>query len=198
MKKLTILILITFSISLFAHSGRTDANGGHYNRKTGEYHYHNGGSSSKSNTTPPPAPAKKAETMSNIYGKVVSISDGDTLTVLQGNTQYKIRLNGIDCPEKSQAYGTKAKEFTSDLVFGKVVTVNIKEKDRYGRYVADIILEDGTVLNSELVRNGFAWHYKQYSDDSSLAELEDAAKSQGVGLWADNSPTPPWEFRKEK
>lgn len=130
----------------------------------------------------------------SITGKVIAVSDGDTIKILVDKTTYKIRLNGIDCPEKTQAYGQKAKQFTSDMVFNKIVTADIKDKDRYGRYVADVLI-NGTALNKELVRNGFAWHYKQYSKDSELAALEEQARASQVGLWADSNPTPPWEFR---
>lgn len=173
------LIIVTL---VSAHPGAVDEKGGHVNRKTGEYHYH------KKNLT-----ESKSE---ELTGKVISVSDGDTITIFKDNTQYKIRLNGIDCPEKSQAYGAKAKEFTSELCYGKTVTAIIKEKDRYSRYVAEIILENGDSLNQELVKNGLAWHYKQYSNDSVLSELEKAAKSQKIGLWAEENPLPPWEYRR--
>jgi micrococcal nuclease len=130
----------------------------------------------------------------SITGKVIAVSDGDTIKILVDKTTYKIRLNGVDCPEKNQDYGQKAKQFTSDLVYNKVVTADIKDKDRYGRYVADVLIS-GTTLNKELVRNGFAWHYKQYSKDKELAALEEQARASQVGLWADSNPTPPWDFR---
>lgn len=130
----------------------------------------------------------------SITGKVIAVSDGDTIKILVDKTTYKIRLNGVDCPEKNQDYGQKAKQFTSDMVYDKVVTADVKDKDRYGRYVADVIIDD-TTLNKELVRNGFAWHYKQYSNDEELSTLEDEARGSQVGLWADSEPIPPWDFR---
>jgi endonuclease YncB( thermonuclease family) len=128
-------------------------------------------------------------------GKVIGITDGDTIKVLRGNEEIKIRLEGIDCPESHQAFGNKAKQATSDLAFGKIVTIQAKGKDRYERTLADIILPDGTNLNRELVRSGFAWWYRKYSKDESLGRLEDEAREAKRGLWADNKPIPPWDWR---
>ncbi|MBN1253946.1 MAG: thermonuclease family protein [Deltaproteobacteria bacterium] len=127
-------------------------------------------------------------------GKCVGVSDGDTISVMHGGKAEKIRLNGIDCPESGQAFGKKAKQFTSDMVFGKTVEVFPYEKDRYGRTVADIFI-CGKILSIELVRAGLAWHYKQYSDDEILAVLELDARNRKVGLWADSNPIPPWDWR---
>ena len=129
--------------------------------------------------------------------KVVGISDGDTCTVLTAdNQQVKIRLAGIDTPEKFQAFGTKAKQALSDKVFGQTVEVKEQTKDRYGRTVADLYL--GTRwINLEMVAEGWAWHYKAYSKDSRLADAEQAARSRSLGLWADKAPQPPWEFRAD-
>jgi endonuclease YncB( thermonuclease family) len=129
-------------------------------------------------------------------GQVVGIIDGDTIDVLHNGQAERIRLNGIDCPEKKQPYGTKAKQFTSSLVFGKQVTVKPLKKDRHGRTVADVLLPDGTNVSHELVKAGFAWWYKQYArHDETLAELEGEAREQKRGLWADAHPVPPWEVR---
>lgn len=147
----------------------------------------------------PNAPTQAQKKAQTIIGKVVGVSDGDTITVLgPGNTQYKIRLSEIDAPEKSQAFGEKAKQFTSGLVFGKQVTVAIKETDRYGRSVADVFLPDGRNLNHELLRNGFAWWYKQYSKNPALGKLEAEARAAHKGLWADPRSQPPWDFRHRK
>ncbi len=127
--------------------------------------------------------------------RVVGITDGDTITVLYGTTQVKVRLNGIDCPEKRQAFGARAKQLTSELAFGKTVTVRPTGKDRYGRTLGEVILPDGRVLNQELVAAGMAWHYTQYSKDRTLARLERQAREARVGLWSDARPVAPWEFR---
>jgi endonuclease YncB( thermonuclease family) len=132
-------------------------------------------------------------------GKVVGISDGDTITVLRDRTPVKIRLRGIDCPETGQDYGSRAKSVTSELAFGKVVTVHPRRKDRYGRTVADVILPDGRVLNHELVRRGVAWWYRKYAPrDTTVARLEADAKAARIGLWSQPDPTPPWDWRRSR
>lgn len=133
-----------------------------------------------------------------LKGKVVKISDGDTITILVDNEQHRIRLDGIDCPEKKQAYGQKAKEFVSDLVFGDTVRIVWEEKDFFGRILGVVYNSDGVNVNEELLKAGLAWHYKQYNKDARLAELENAARKAKLGLWQDKNPTPPWEFRKAK
>jgi endonuclease YncB( thermonuclease family) len=90
-------------------------------------------------------------------GKVVGILDGDTIRVLRGGKAVKVRLHGVDTPEKAQAFGTQARKFTSDLAFQRDVTVQIRATDRYGRLVGDVLLPDGRSLNQELVRAGLAW-----------------------------------------
>jgi endonuclease YncB( thermonuclease family) len=128
-------------------------------------------------------------------GRVVGVSDGDTIKVMHNGRAEKIRLNGIDCPEKTQPFGHKAKQFTSAMVFGKEVTVQVKDTDKYGRTVADVILPDGRSLNRELVAAGLAWWYRKYSKDESLRQLEADAQAARRGLWADPDPMPPWEWR---
>jgi len=132
--------------------------------------------------------------------KVVKIKDGDTIVVLtKDNQMVTVRLAEIDCPEKSQAYGQAAKQFTANLCFGKGVKLQGNEHDRYGRTIALVILGDGTNLNYELVKNGYAWQYSQYSkNNATLAEYQQQAQMQKLGLWQDANPTPPWEFRRDK
>ncbi len=128
--------------------------------------------------------------------KVVGVSDGDTVTVLHNGKGERIRLHGIDCPEKRQAFGKRAKQFTSKLVFGETVTVQVVDRDRYGRTVGVVLLPDGRSLNHELVKAGFAWWYWRYTpDDETLAQLEREAWGAKRGLWADPEPVPPWEWR---
>lgn len=136
-----------------------------------------------------------AETIS---GLVVRVIDGDTLVVLcEAKRQEKVRLAEIDCPEKKQAFGQKAKAFTADLVAGNMVSVEIKTIDRYGRIVGEVFLtSSGASLNRELVANGYAWWYRRYSKDSSLGQIESTARRARLGLWHDNNPTPPWEWRR--
>jgi len=132
----------------------------------------------------------------DFQGKVVRIVDGDTIEVVHRLRAERIRLQGVDAPEKAQAFGARARQFTAGLVFGLIVTVREKGRDRYGRTLAEIALPDGRILNRELVANGFAWHYKRYSSDLSLARLEETARAQKRGLWVDAHPVPPWNFRR--
>jgi endonuclease YncB( thermonuclease family) len=132
-------------------------------------------------------------------GKVVGISDGDTISVLRAGKAVKVRLYGIDAPEKAQAFGTKARQFTATLVFQKDVTVIMRATDLYGRIVGEVLLPDGRSLSQELVKAGMAWWYKPYAaKDTTLAQLEAEARAAKRGLWADAHPMPPWAWRKEK
>ena len=133
-----------------------------------------------------------------ITGKVIGLADGDTVTVLQNNQEYKIRLYGIDTPEKGQDFGTKAKEFTSGLVFKKDVKVIQKDVDRYGRIVG-IVYAGNTCLNQEIIKAGFAWVYRQYCKEGFCRDwitLETNARTNQIGLWSHPDPVPPWEYRK--
>jgi micrococcal nuclease len=133
-----------------------------------------------------------------IEGKVIRVTDGDTITILREKTQYKIRFAGIDAPESSQAYGNKSKLALGDYLKGKAVRVETTEKDRYGRNIGFVYANNSNV-NNWMVQNGWAWHYKQYSKDQKLSTLEIAARKQKLGLWADSSnPIAPWEYRSLK
>lgn len=136
-----------------------------------------------------------------LRGRVVGIADGDTVTVLDSrNEQYKIRLMGIDAPEKKQAFGSRSKQSLSALVFNREVSVEYRKKDRYGRVVGKIVV-NGVDANLEQVKAGMAWHYKQYQkeqsadDRAAYASVEEQARVGRRGLWQDNEPIPPWEFR---
>jgi micrococcal nuclease len=130
-------------------------------------------------------------------GRVSAVADGDTLSVLQDGRAVKIRLYGIDCPEKHQAYGNRAHRFTSDFAFGKDVEVRPVDRDRYGRLIAWVYV-GSRCLNEELLQAGYAWHFKRYSRDRHLAEIEMQARAARIGLWRDVEPIPPWEFRKTR
>jgi endonuclease YncB( thermonuclease family) len=137
-------------------------------------------------------------TAAELNGKVIRISDGDTITVIQDRTQYKIRLYGIDCPESHQDFGTRAKQFTSDLVFGKLVKVVQQDMDRYGRTIG-IVYIGGVCVNQEIIKNGFAWLYQRYCNKPICQEwgkLEQQARISKIGLWSHPNPIPPWDFRK--
>jgi len=130
-------------------------------------------------------------------GKVVSVTDGDTIKVLKDGKQVKIRLASIDCPEMSgQPYGRAAKKFTARLVAGKIVKIWPTDTDRYGRTVAFVFVGDKN-LNKELLSAGLAWHYKKYSRDPELVKLEFDARSNRRGLWAEPEPVPPWDWRRK-
>lgn len=132
-------------------------------------------------------------------GLVVSVKDGDTIEVLSSGRPTKIRLHGIDCPEKRQAYGSRAKLVTAVLTFGQTVTITPYEKDKYGRTVADVILPDQTNVNQLLVKEGWCWWYRKYApDDAVLETLETEARHTKRGLWTDPHPVPPWVYRKSK
>lgn len=137
----------------------------------------------------------------NLEGLVVAITDGDTLTVLDAQkVQHKIRLAGIDTPERRQPFGQRAKEVLSALVFQQQVQVITEKKDRYRREVGKVI-KDGRDVNLAMVVNGLAWHYKKYASEQSAsdrllyASAEDEARSMRRGLWADPKAIPPWEWR---
>lgn len=136
-----------------------------------------------------------------LHGHVVSIADGDTLTILDAsNQQLKIRLMGIDAPEKKQPFGQVSKQNLSSMVFGKTVAVEWFKKDRYRRTLGKVLL-DGRDVNREQITSGMAWHYKQYQKDQSpedrqlYADAETNAQQRKAGLWDDTNPVPPWEFR---
>lgn len=131
-------------------------------------------------------------------GKVVGVSDGDTISVLVNGIVRKVRLNGIDCPEKSQAFGQQAKAFTSRSTFSKEVKVVSTGHDRYKRSIGEVILPNGQNLNNLLLENGFAWWYKRFSRDEHKRELEESARKDKRGLWQDPDAAAPWEFRKAR
>lgn len=139
-----------------------------------------------------------------INGRVVAVADGDTITVLDNtNTQHKIRLAGIDAPEKKQAFGNVSKKSLSDLVYGKQVDVDWQKHDRYGRTVGKVII-NGLDANLEQIKRGMAWFYSNYQnelvldDRLSYLRAHDSAQAGRVGLWSDREPMAPWDFRKAK
>ena len=136
---------------------------------------------------------------SEITGSVVSVIDGDTIEVLHNDKAERIRLSGIDCPEKGQAYGKRAKQAASDLAFGKEVTLQTFGKDKYGRTIADVLLPDRTNVNHKLVKDGWCWWYRKYAPGNTVLEgLEKEAREARKGLWTDPQPVPPWEYRRSR
>lgn len=150
-----------------------------------------------------------------LTGQVVAVSDGDTVTVLDAErTQHKIRLSGIDAPEKAQAFGERSKQNLWRLVHGKPVDVQWYKRDRFGRIVGRVLVAEAACQSHDCPKTvdagldqidaGLAWWYRDYAKDQSgedaqryrLAE-EDARRSN-VGLWAEPEPVPPWDWRREK
>ena len=136
-----------------------------------------------------------------LLGKVINVADGDTITILDDtNTPHKIRLTGIDAPEKRQAFGNVSKQSLVEQVAGQSVAVEWVKTDRYGRKVGKVLLA-GLDCNLVQIKRGLAWHYKQYqreqspTDQQSYAEAEIEARQVQAGLWRDADPVPPWEFR---
>ena len=137
-------------------------------------------------------------------GIVVGVADGDTITVLdEHKTQHRVRLMGIDAPEKKQAFGTVSRQHLASLVFKQLVVVETTKVDRYKRQIGKVKV-GSTDVNLEQVKSGFAWHYKKYQreqtamDRALYAEAEEAAQQKRVGLWSDKEPVAPWDFRRER
>jgi micrococcal nuclease len=133
-------------------------------------------------------------------GKVVGVSDGDTITVMHDGKGEKIRIYGVDCPEGHQDFGSRAKQFTSNMVFGKMVDVKKMDTDRYGRTVG-VVTIDGKTLNEELLKSGMAWFFTKYCKESFCGQWkqsEEVARKSKVGLWSMPNPIPPWDFRHPK
>jgi len=148
-----------------------------------------------------PFPSKKTiQKTKTWYGLVVGVSDGDTISVLREGKGELIRLYGIDTPEKGQAFGERAKQFTSGMVYGKTVKVDTKDLDQHGRSVA-LIYVGGQSLNEALIKNGLTWVYPKYCNEAfceDWLDLEIVARYGKIGLWGEPDPIPPWDFRHGK
>jgi endonuclease YncB( thermonuclease family) len=136
-----------------------------------------------------------------LEGKVVSVADGDTLTVLDNRqTPYKVRLLGIDAPEKKQAFGEKSKQSLVELAHGKNVRIVFNKKDKYGRIVGQVFVGALDICHQQ-IKSGLAWHYKKYQNEQSIRDRdaysasEISAQSQQLGLWSDPRPVAPWDYR---
>lgn len=138
------------------------------------------------------APAARAD----LSGQVVAILDGDTIDILVDRQVVRVRLAQIDAPEKHQPYGSRAKQALASLSFRQPVTVIEAGRDRYGRVLGTVHVA-GVNVNAAMVRQGMAWVYRRYATDPALFRAEAAAKVEKRGLWADPSPVPPWNFRRQ-
>ncbi len=134
-----------------------------------------------------------------LKGRVISVPDGDTLVLyLSAGGTERVRLYGVDSPELSQAGGEESSAFLRSLALYKKVDMDVRYKDPYGRSVAVVRLDDGRVLNEELLRHGQTWLYTRYCDApqcTAWKKLEREAKQARLGLWQDAAPTPPWKWR---
>lgn len=145
-----------------------------------------------------PASILRAENPRILEGNVIKIADGDSFTLLLNNGQKeRVRLFGIDCPERMQPFSNVAKQTLSGMIFNKKITVYYQDKDRYDRVLGEVVI-DGRHVNQEMVQQGMAWHYKKYSDSELLSNFEAEARKLNLGLWADSNPIPPWKFRQQK
>lgn len=136
-----------------------------------------------------------------LTGKVIGVLDGDTIEVLDSNKHpHRVRLAGIDAPEKVQPFGQRSKEHLSDLLFSKKVAVEVGKTDKYGRTVGKVLVS-GVDANLAQVAAGFAWHYKEYAseqppgDRAAYAQAEESARASHAGLWRDPRPMAPWTWR---
>ncbi len=133
-----------------------------------------------------------------LAGLVVRVADGDTITILDpARTQYKIRLQGIDAPEKGQPFGRASGRFLARLVAGRDVKIQWSKKDKYGRILGTVFL-DNRDINLEMLQAGFAWHYKRFDSTPAYTRAETEARAAKRGLWQDKKPVEPHEYRKAK
>lgn len=133
-------------------------------------------------------------TLNDNEGRVVGIIDGDTFDVILDGKQTRIRMFGIDAPERRQAFYRQSKETLSSLVFGKKVRIKKVNKDAYRRWVANVYLGDQWI-NQVMISKGMAWHFKRYSSDRTLSNSEIQARNNKVGLWSSKAVAP-WNYRK--
>jgi len=129
--------------------------------------------------------------------QVVAVQDGDTITVRTATETLKVRVAFVDCPEVGHPWSSRAKQFTSRMVFGKTVTVEPRGADQYGRTIGRVLV-DNRDLGEELLRAGMAWRYEIGTADQRLIDAERAARQSRAGLWADTAPVPPWQWRRER
>lgn len=130
--------------------------------------------------------------------RVIGVSEGDSITVKHERREVRIRLRGVDCPEKGQPYFKEARRFTTFMADGRDVLVKPLGKDGRGRTIADVILPGGKSLNQELLQEGLAWWDRKNSSDQAMKDLQDIAEAGKRGLWSQPKPIPPWEWKTRK
>lgn len=134
-----------------------------------------------------------------INGRSVNVADGDTFTLLDdNNTQHRIRLDGIDAPERGQAFGNRSREYLANMIVGKRISVTYKEKDNYGRILGKVSTDTILDVNLRMIETGMAWHYSYFNSEKKYADAEKDARMKKTGLWVDKNPINPYEFRKSK
>ena len=140
-----------------------------------------------------------ASTQTELTGKVIKIVDGDTYDILLDNhTTKRIRMEGIDTPERGMAFYKVAKDYLATLCFEQTVRIVPTNTDRNGRVIAKTFLANGSEVGLLMVEAGYAWHFKKYSSDIQLANAETASRNKKIGLWVDEMPIAPWDWRKFK
>jgi endonuclease YncB( thermonuclease family) len=142
----------------------------------------------------PAAPAAPA----TLTGRVAWVYDGDSFRLSAGDGPVEVRIFGIDCPEKGQPFADRARDFVIRRAKGRQVTVLVQDRDRYGRLIGVVILDDGTDLSHALLANGLAWHYRRYSRDPVQAALQRRAAARKKGLWRQADPVPPWDYKRTR
>ena len=133
-----------------------------------------------------------------LTGVVVGVHDGDTLRMQNGTSTVKVRLFGIDAPELGQPFSRASRDKLSSLTFGKTIHLVSHGKDAYGRQLADILLEDGTNVNQEMVRAGMAYYFRRYTRSADLERFENEARRERRGVWSLDGMVPPWEYRRKE
>ncbi|HOY30358.1 MAG TPA: thermonuclease family protein [Bacteroidales bacterium] len=132
-----------------------------------------------------------------IKGRIIAVVDGDTYDILLKNKRkIRVRMEGIDAPEKGMSFYRAAKNHLARLCLLKTATVKITGRDKHERFLGFTYLDDGTELSHEMIKSGLAWHFKKYNSDADLSALEKEAKKSAVGLWSEKNPVAPWEIRK--
>jgi micrococcal nuclease len=134
--------------------------------------------------------------LNNDLVKVISIDDGDTFDILINNKTVKIRMDAIDAPEKGMPFWRTSKEYLSKMIFNKQIKIKILSKDNNGRSIARTYLKDSTDVSAEMIKAGYAWHYKKYNNEKTLSDLEESARQNKLGLWVDKNPYNPEYIRK--
>ena len=129
---------------------------------------------------------------------VVGVSDGDTFTVInRDKLQLRIRVYGIDAPEKGQAFGNRAKQALSSYIAGREIEIDVQSQEKWGRFVARVYTPEGEDVALLMLRDGMAWHYAHFGGTAAYKEAQEAARAEKAGLWADPAPVAPWDFRKK-